>query len=137
MTVDCLYYSGTSRTLFIKQQRAAKIMIKNVFFRYPSFIMEHMDNNWIFAALYAHQRYCVFIFSCLFVGTSGFIFILIAFHQYQIKLLGYRLENSGYSNLSTKMSVNEDQSDYINMKNLIKMHIKIGRFDKSNVPCIL
>lgn len=75
--------------------------------------------------LYAHQLFCMVAIGCCSNGLSTFLMFVMAFHKYQIKLLGYRLKTYGHTD-STLIRASQ-QGHYANVTKLIKMHVDIKR----------
>lgn len=100
--------------------------------RYPAFITNHMDDKRVLGVLFAYQWAYGYILTCHIIGTSTFLFFSMAFHNYQIKLLGHRLSSCGHSKKRLEEQRGNELNDYVNVITLVKMHIDIKRWGKKN-----
>lgn len=93
-------------------------------FRYPFHLNDKLDDSRVFVPLFVHQYICASAFNITYFATNSFLFAVMVFHNFQIKLLGHRLKTLGCSKLAVSHEV-EQSNDYSNLISLLKMHNEI------------
>lgn len=90
-----------------------------IYFRYPSSF--DLKDKRVFFALLTHQSFCSYIYGDLYITLTIFLISCLEFHNFQIKLLGCRLEAFG------QLDGGNQEADYAKLVGLIKVHIEIKR----------
>lgn len=137
MEMDCPYHFG--KWFFQQAKLWKKIKLIHEFqtnyFRYPSSFNLH--DKRVFFVLLIHQAFCSFTFGGLNISFTILLISYLEFHNYQVKLLSCRLEAFGQVELPLKQE--NQEADYANLVELIKMHVEIKRLVKkflNNIPNI-
>lgn len=100
--------------------------IINFGYRYPFDRDAYKENNLIFYSIYAYEAISNCFYGFFGYSTDTFLFAVILFVDYQIKLLGLRMSKVGHKIIAA--NVNNLQIDQ-ELIELVKMHMKIREYD--------
>lgn len=95
-------------------------------YRYPFDRNAYKEDNLIFYSIYAYEAIANCFYGFYGYSTDTFLFAVILFVDYQIKLLGLRISKVGHKIIAA--DENDLQIDQALIES-VKMHIKIREYD--------